>query len=137
MTDTTTKYFNLGTDDFRLDSMPSAQCHIRISRDKYGIVDEIDLISYSTLVCVLKRDIGNVFNLWCTGTYSTTTSRHINRFTTEFCGNNYYYKCRDAIKADNLCRADFGYYVADIPCFGIENRAEWYTANGKPYFGHY
>ena len=130
----TNEYGSLMVDRYRLDTMPHAQCHVCICRDKYGCVHEIDLISYETLVCVLTRDIGNMFNLWCTGTYSPTTRRHINRFTTEFCGQNYYPECRDAI-GKNLYDADYGYFVTDIPCFAIEAQADHYKECCKPYYG--
>ena len=133
----TTKYFNLGVDDFRLASMPSGQCHVRIFRDEHDNIDEIGLISYSTWVCTLKRDIAGRYSLWCTGTYTSTTRRHINRFTTEFCGGNMYRECRDAVGGDRGYKIDLGYYVCLVNGFCVENCANWYIENGKPYFGHY
>lgn len=77
---------------YRLHSMPSAQCHIHIvSDDEKGTT--VDLISYETLVCSASLFLGEL-SLYCTGTYSTTTARHINRFTTEFFGKNLYRICK-------------------------------------------
>lgn len=76
---------------FRMHTMPKAQCHVHIFMCDDGI--QVDLISYSTLVC-RARLIGSKLTLECTGVYTRTTSRHINRFTTEFFGKNLYYTCK-------------------------------------------
>lgn len=77
---------------FRLHSMPYAQCHIRIFQNEHDYL-EVQLISYETLVCKAILTYGEL-SLQCTGTYSTTTARHINRFTNEFFGRNLYYLCK-------------------------------------------
>lgn len=59
--------------DKRLDLMPSAQAGI--INDKRGT----HLISYNTLVITIDPDGW----MSCTGTYSQTTRRHINRFLRE------------------------------------------------------
>lgn len=82
---------------FRLHSMPHARCHILISHDSDGV--EVDLISYKTWVCALRYDEFGL-NLYCSGRYSNTTARHINRFTREFLKRSYYFECKDALIKD-------------------------------------
>lgn len=80
--------------EFRLGSMPQAQAHVRIIRND-SVLEEVQLISYSTLVIVITRDTDDKFVWSCSGTYSKTTARHIGRFTSEFLGENLYYKAKD------------------------------------------
>ena len=70
--------------DKRLDLMPAAQAGIR--KDKRGT----HLISYSTLVCTVDPEGW----LTCTGTYSATTRRHINRFLKEVAPSVDYYSAK-------------------------------------------
>ena len=70
--------------DRRLAEMPHAQA---------GIIENsegIHLISYSTLVCTIDRD----GYLSCTGTYSATTRKHINRFLKEVAPTVDYYDAK-------------------------------------------
>ena len=85
----------MSVEKYRLHSMPSAQCHIIIQHDTTKTV--VELISYDTSVlrAVYENDS---FQLYCSGTYSHTTARHINRFTTEFFGDNLYHQCADAVR---------------------------------------
>lgn len=85
----------MSVEKYRLHAMPEAQCHIVIQHDTTKTV--VELISYSTSVLRVVYD-NNSIQLYCSGTYSTTTRRHINRFTTEFFGENMYYQCKDAVK---------------------------------------
>ena len=80
---------------FRLESMQHAQCHVTIQRRSLKDV-EARLISYSTVVLVAQGTPEGGVRLMCSGTYSVTTARHINRFTTEFFGSNLYYECKRA-----------------------------------------
>lgn len=79
---------------FRLESMQHAQCHVTIQRRDLNDV-EARLISYSTVVLVAHHTNDGV-ELLCSGTYSATTARHINRFTREFFGSNLYDACKRA-----------------------------------------
>ena len=82
---------------YRLHSMPHAQCHIRIERSKNSV--SVELISYNTSVCFIELDENDLI-LYCSGTYSNTTARHINRFTREFLKRSYYFECKDALIKD-------------------------------------
>lgn len=83
------------TGKYRLHSMPAAQCHIEISEDVSHLV--VNLISYDTWVLSVRLNkYTGEFSVWTSGTYSVTTSRHINRFTTEFLGTNHYFSVKSA-----------------------------------------
>lgn len=82
---------------YRMYSMPYAQCHVNITHDEQGA--EVELVSYNTSVCIIREN-DNGITLYCSGTYSTTTARHINRFTREFLRRSHYYDCKQAIEAD-------------------------------------
>ena len=90
------------TKKYRLQSMKSAQCHVVFDiNDDTGTLERVALISYNTLVCEIT--VGRPYHLYCYGTYSVTTAKHINRFTTEFCGFNMYYECK------KLCTQKYNY----------------------------
>lgn len=81
---------------YRLESMPHAQANVGIE-ELFGEVIAVHLYSYQTLVARIDLETRPA-TLYCTGTYSVTTARHINRFTTEFCGRNLYYECKKAVE---------------------------------------
>ena len=70
--------------DRKLALMPYAQAGI-IEND-----EGIHLISYSTLVCTIDKE----GFLSCTGTYSNTTRKHINRFLKEVAPTVNYYDAK-------------------------------------------
>lgn len=76
---------------YKLRSMPSAKCRVAICYNDNDTIYSIGLVSYNTLV--LKVYDGKIKRTWMG--MSATTSRHINRFTKEFTGNNLYQKWRD------------------------------------------
>lgn len=85
---------------YKLRSMPSAMCHVIIEHSDAGA--EITLRSYYT--DVLKIMVFNGYSsvsLFATGTYSVTTARHINRFTTEFFGVNLYHEIKQELDGHN------------------------------------
>ena len=82
---------------YRLQSMQSAQCHVVIATDEHDCVVSASLVSYQTTVCKIYYS-GAFVRMECYGTYSNTTARHINRFTTEFCGENMYHECKRHVK---------------------------------------
>lgn len=57
-----------------LKKMPYAQAKVRIYDD-----GTVELISYATVVCIIKNEI-----VYCTGTYSQTTRKHISAFMGEY-----------------------------------------------------
>ena len=97
--------------NYRLMSMPSAQCYVEILKEwdcpnDTEIKDAphrvtITLVSYSTRVCSIVIDpIASPpkMAVLASGTYSNTTARHINRFTQEFFGVNLYNTIRDVTR---------------------------------------
>lgn len=63
-----------------LKKMPYAQAKVRIYDD-----DTVELISYETVVCIIKNNV-----VYCTGTYSQTTRKHISAFMREYTPFDYY-----------------------------------------------
>ena len=143
--------------DYRLMSMPHAQCYVEIFK-QWDNPEETDtnsaphhvfitLVSYDTRVCsiVIEPHGKPRMAVLASGTYSTTTARHINRFTQEFFGVNLYNTIRDVTRAipDNvytirgqrmaLCRAtgDTGRIVHAM------QKVFEYTQNGKRHTGKY
>ena len=124
---------------YRLESMKNAQCHVTINRRSMKDV-EARLISYSTIVLVAQGTPEGGVRLLCSGTYSPTTARHINRFTKEFFGSNLYHACKEATRQN-----DFAFeLVSEYPFTSVE--AERFRAtvrrydsgdNTRPYNGTY
>ncbi len=76
---------------YYLRSMPFAQCHVEFYCDD-GILKEVRLVSYASTILSVKYhgsdvDITVMYPVDC----STTTARHVNRFTTELLGTNMYH----------------------------------------------
>ena len=131
---------------YRLHSMPHAQCHIRIERSKDSV--SVELISYNTSVCYIELDENDLI-LYCSGTYSSTTARHINRFTAEFLGRSHYFDCKDALlnyKGDRMPHSfvpvahynetEFPYkrFWSQIEAYENNSFFDW---NVKKYYGSY
>jgi len=129
--------------DYRLASMPSAQCHVVIKR--YGESDnsesaiEVELWSYATHVLTISYSHDGVLKLEASGTYSVTTARHINRFTTEFLGSNYYHKVKTAING-----FEYFYVVFVRKCEDLDpvktsffSAIQRYNVSGKRFYGRY
>lgn len=131
---------------YRLHSMPHAQCHIRIERSKDSV--SVELISYNTSVCFIELDENDLI-LYCSGTYSSTTARHINRFTAEFLGKSYYFACKAAVKYAtrsangnvffpvlrfNKTAFDFKRFFSHIEAYENNTFSDW---NVKKYYGSY
>lgn len=81
----------MNTMNYRLRSMPSAQCHVEFITD-FGVLKEVRLVSYSTTILSVKyhdtdADVKVMYPVNC----SSTTARHVNRFTTELLGTNEYH----------------------------------------------
>ena len=58
----------------KLKKMPYAQAKVRIYDN-----GTVEMISYKTVVCIIKNDV-----VYCTGTYSQTTRKHISAFMSEY-----------------------------------------------------
>lgn len=88
-------------ESYRLRSMPSAQTHVEFVHDNRNVLVSIRLVSYRTPILVIDRvEKGGEF-VWVTNVVfnpacSRTTARHVNRFTHELFGCNYYFECKEA-----------------------------------------
>lgn len=89
------------TMNYHLRSMPMAQAHVEFVRDNYNELVCIRLFSYSTPILEIDRFEKDGEYVWITNvvfnpSYSHTTARHVNRFTHELFGRNYYFECKEA-----------------------------------------
>lgn len=121
---------------YRLMSMPNAQCRVYIKRFDDGSVS-VELISYDTSVCLVNYNPVNGAELLCSGTYSVTTARHINRFTREFCGENKYHECKSALYNTDKHVGCGWYRVCDVDTERLFKQCERYEEDARGYYGRY
>ena len=89
------------TMNYHLRSMPSAQAHVEFMHDNHNALVAIRLVSYRTSILEIERTEKDGEFLWVTNVVfnpacSRTTARHVNRFTHELFGHNYYFECKEA-----------------------------------------
>lgn len=89
------------TMNYRLRSMPSAQAHVEFVRDNRNVLVSIRLVSYRTTILEIDRVEKDDEYVWVTNVVfnpacSHTTACHVNRFTRELFGCNYYFECKEA-----------------------------------------
>lgn len=88
------------TMNYRMRSMPSAQAHVEFVYNECDSLVAIRLYSYRTCILeTVRMEKGGIYH-WVTNVvfnpaYSRTTARHVNRFTSELFGRNYYFECKD------------------------------------------
>lgn len=87
--------------NYRLRSMPYAQVHVEFVCDNCNALVSIRLVSYRTPILEIDRVEKDGEFVWVTNvvfnpSYSRTTVRHVNRFTHELFGCNYYFECKEA-----------------------------------------
>lgn len=88
-------------ESYHLRSMPSAQTHVEFVYNKCDSLIAIRLYSYRTCILeTVRMEKGGIYH-WVTNVvfnpaYSRTTARHVNRFTNELFGCNYYFECKEA-----------------------------------------
>lgn len=121
---------------YRLLSMPHAQCRVYIKRFDDGSVS-VELISYETSVCLINYNPVNGAALYCSGTYSVTTARHINRFTSEFCEYNRYHECKAALRNPDNLLASGWYSVCHIDHERFLKMCDRYEEDARGYYGRY
>lgn len=84
---------------YKMRSMPAANCHVEIIRDsKTKTFKGARLYSYRTLILEIRFDPRThieTVKLYYPVNCSSTTARHVNRFTTEWLGENCYFKLKD------------------------------------------
>lgn len=89
------------TTNYHLRSMPSAQTHVEFVYNECNSVVAIRLYSYRTCILeTVRMEKGGIYR-WVTNVvfnpaYSRTTARHVNRFTHELFGCNYYFECKES-----------------------------------------
>lgn len=87
-------------ESYHLRSMPSAQAHVEFVYNECDSLVAIRLYSYRTCILeTVRTETGCIY--WVTNVvfnpaYSRTTARHVNRFTNELFGCNYYFECKEA-----------------------------------------
>lgn len=89
------------TMNYHLLSMPYAQTHVEFVHDNHNELACIRLFSYRTPILEIDRVEKDDEYVWVTNVvfnpaYSRTTARHVNRFTHELFGCNYYFECKVA-----------------------------------------
>lgn len=89
------------TMNYHLRSMPAAQAHVEFVNDNCNALVSIRLVSYRTTILEIDRVEKAGEFVWITNVvfnpaYSHTTARHVNRFTNELFGCNYYFECKEA-----------------------------------------
>lgn len=118
--------------DYRLASMPSAQCHVRFYYSD-GELEEVWLVSYNTTVIVISGlNTSNPY--WgCSGVYSKTTARHINRFTSEFLGENLYQTAKNIAMTGEVIELD------EAESRAVHQQVAFYEDGfgGRKFFGNY
>lgn len=101
-------------ESYRLNSMPSAQCHVEFYIDGCHL-KEVRLVSYTTPILSVKfhgndADVEVLYPVNC----SRTTARHVNRFTTELLGTNEYYALKKMGEGGTLRFAGMGVRISDM-----------------------
>lgn len=87
--------------NYHLRSMPTAQTHVEFLHDINKALIRIRLFSYRTPILEIDRVEKDGEFVWVTNVvfnpaYSRTTARHVDRFTHELFGCNYYFECKEA-----------------------------------------
>lgn len=118
--------------DYRLASMPSAQCHVRFYYSN-GVLEEVWLVSYNTVVITISGlETSNPY--WtCSGTYSKSTAKHIVRFTNEFLGSNLYQTARTIAMTGEAIELD------EADSRAVHQQVAFYEDGfgGRKFFGNY
>lgn len=121
---------------YRLLSMPHAQCRVYIKRFDDGSVS-VELISYDTRVLIANYHPDSGAELFCSGTYSRTTSRHINRFTRELFGDSKYFECKSAVYDADKYVGGGWYRVCDVDPDKLFKMCDRYKYEARCYNGRY
>ena len=121
---------------YRLLSMPHAQCRVYIKRFDDGGVS-VELVSYETSVLIINSNPSVGTALYCSGTYTATTARHINRFTREFCGDNKYHQCKSALSDIDKHFGPGWCLVCEVDQERFLKMCERYESEARGYYGRY
>lgn len=113
--------------NYRLRSMPHAQCHVEFYTDDI-FIKEVRLVSYTTTILSVKyQDSNAVVEVVHPVDCSRTTARHVNRFTMELFGSNKYFDLKKLGVGSTML------FEGGAAC--IRNLHAGYLYYGKPF--HY
>lgn len=121
---------------YRLLSMPRAQCRVYIKRFDDESVS-VELVSYETSVLLVNYHPDSGAALYCSGTYSVTTARHINRFTRELFGDSKYHECKSALYNTDEHVGSGWYRVCDVDPERLLKMCDRYEEDARGYYGRY
>jgi hypothetical protein len=101
-------------ESYRLNSMPSAKCHVDFYIDGCYL-KEVRLVSYTTTILSVKfhgndADVEVMYPVNC----SRTTARHVNRFTTELFGTNEYHALKKLVEGGTLRFDGMAVRISDL-----------------------
>lgn len=101
---------------YHLMSMPYASCHVNFYRNN-GVLVKAELVSYNTVMLTAEYyGVGVKLTVNHPVDCSVTTSRHVNRFTTELTGTNLYHELKKVpvdwvyiVKDAAVCLSDMAF----------------------------
>ena len=118
---------------FKLLNHESCNAHVEIYFDENNNVSKIELWSYSTRVCGGYKTVNDGWTIFCTGTYSQTTRRHISWFSRQPWRSNREWKLSYGFFKEIAERCDWGLRDAtEEEYFCIQDLIFQYTQSGKP-----
>ena len=108
---------------YHLRTMPAAKCHVNFYYDNCVLV-KAELVSYNTVMLTAEYD-GNNIKLTVNNFVdcSSTTARHVNRFTTELTGTNLYHELKK-VPVD-------GWFIVNYAAVCLSDMAFKYKEYGK------
>ena len=111
---------------YHLMSMPSASCHVNFYRNNGALV-KAELVSYNTVMLSAEYDGNNIkltvnHFVGC----SSTTARHVNRFTTELTGTNLYHELKKVLVDGVYIVKDAAVCLSDMAFKYQEHGKRWY-----------
>ena len=105
---------------YHLCTMPAAKCHVNFYSN-HGVLSKAELVSYNTIMLTAEYEGSDVkLTVNHPVDCSMTTSRHVNRFTTELTGTNLYPELKKVpvdgvyiVKDAAVCLSDMAFKYAD------------------------
>lgn len=107
--------------NYKMNTMPNAHCYVSVNGNR------ISLWSYNKMIIELV-DNYKEFTLTCTGVYSPSTARHINRFCKELDFGIDYYFCKDLSKTETQSIT----IMRTSPYNPVRDLINRYRYNGSP-----
>lgn len=109
---------------YHLRTMPAAKCHVNFYYSDSGLLSKAELVSYNTVMLTAEYEGSGIeltvnYPVNC----SSTTARHVNRFTTELTGTNLYHELKKVQMG--------GTYIVDDAAACLSDMAFKYQEHGK------